>query len=109
TLQHRWINEKKNVMPEIGWSQLRHRWTKISSILGSTMDGTIQEICYRRIRRNRLVFRWVFIPWLQKELDAYRVPGSELIILHKVLPHGVPNHIDEAPEEYGILSFKASL
>ena len=27
TLQHRWMNEKKNVMPEIGWSQLRHRWT----------------------------------------------------------------------------------
>lgn len=27
TLQHRWMSEKKNVMPEIGWSQLRHRWT----------------------------------------------------------------------------------
>lgn len=26
-LQHRWMSEKKNVMPEIGWSQLRHRWT----------------------------------------------------------------------------------
>lgn len=27
TLQHRWMREKKNVMPEIGWSQLRHRFT----------------------------------------------------------------------------------
>ncbi|KAJ7795944.1 hypothetical protein B0H14DRAFT_2391133 [Mycena olivaceomarginata] len=27
TLQHRWMNEKKNVIPEIGWSQLRRRWT----------------------------------------------------------------------------------
>ncbi|KAJ7032562.1 hypothetical protein C8F04DRAFT_900393, partial [Mycena alexandri] len=27
TLQHRWMKEKKNVMPEIGWSQLRHRLT----------------------------------------------------------------------------------
>jgi hypothetical protein len=27
SLQHRWMNEKKNVIPEIGWSQLRRRWT----------------------------------------------------------------------------------
>ena len=27
TLQHRWMLKKKNVMPEIGWSQLRHRFT----------------------------------------------------------------------------------
>jgi len=27
TLQHRWMREKKNVMPEIGWSQLHHRFT----------------------------------------------------------------------------------
>lgn len=27
TLQHRWMREKKNIKPEIGWSQLRRRWT----------------------------------------------------------------------------------
>ncbi|KAJ7433919.1 hypothetical protein FB451DRAFT_1195811 [Mycena latifolia] len=27
TLQHHWMNEKKNVMPEIGWSQLRRRYS----------------------------------------------------------------------------------
>jgi hypothetical protein len=27
TLQHRWMTRKKNVMPELGWSQLRHRFT----------------------------------------------------------------------------------
>ncbi|KAJ7240685.1 hypothetical protein C8J57DRAFT_1245133 [Mycena rebaudengoi] len=27
TLQHRWMVKKKNVMPKIGWSQLRHRFT----------------------------------------------------------------------------------
>ncbi|KAJ7765932.1 hypothetical protein DFH07DRAFT_1014518 [Mycena maculata] len=27
TLQHRWMREKKNVMPEISWSQLRHWFT----------------------------------------------------------------------------------
>ncbi|KAG1851898.1 hypothetical protein F4604DRAFT_1933836 [Suillus subluteus] len=27
TLQHRWMRTKKNVMPEIAWSQLHHRFT----------------------------------------------------------------------------------
>ncbi|KAK7021596.1 hypothetical protein R3P38DRAFT_3317774 [Favolaschia claudopus] len=27
TLQHRWMNEKKNIPPEISWSQLRRRFT----------------------------------------------------------------------------------
>jgi hypothetical protein len=27
TLQHRWMRTKKNVMPEITWSQLRRRFT----------------------------------------------------------------------------------
>lgn len=27
TLQHRWMREKKNIMPEIAWSQLRRRFT----------------------------------------------------------------------------------
>jgi hypothetical protein len=27
TLQHRWMRIKKNVMPEIAWSQLRRRFT----------------------------------------------------------------------------------
>lgn len=27
TIQHRWMRHKKNVMPEISWSQLRRRFT----------------------------------------------------------------------------------
>ena len=27
TIQHRWIRQKKNVMPEIAWSQLRRHFT----------------------------------------------------------------------------------
>jgi hypothetical protein len=27
TLQHRWMRHKSNVKPEIGWSQLRRRFT----------------------------------------------------------------------------------
>ena len=27
TLQHRWMRQKKNVVPEIRWSQMRRRWS----------------------------------------------------------------------------------
>ncbi|KAK7001212.1 hypothetical protein R3P38DRAFT_2796230 [Favolaschia claudopus] len=40
TLQHRWMNEKKNVMPEISWSQLRRRFTPGFETLESTMDAS---------------------------------------------------------------------
>ncbi|KAK7015784.1 hypothetical protein R3P38DRAFT_3570418 [Favolaschia claudopus] len=56
-----------------------------------------------------LVFRWVFIPWLQRELDAYRDRvnnTAKRADRNKVLPHGVPNHMYEAPEDYGVLDFK---
>ncbi len=58
---------------------------------------------------SSLVFRWVFIPWLQKELDAYRKRvnnTAKRADRNKVLPHGVPSHMYEAPEDYGVLDFK---
>ncbi|KAJ7239157.1 hypothetical protein C8J57DRAFT_977345, partial [Mycena rebaudengoi] len=70
TLPYRWMNEKNNVMPEIGWSQLRHRWTpgfKDILTLESIMVGMTRVIDSKRSR----VFRWIFMPWLQRELDAY--------------------------------------
>ncbi|KAK7029346.1 hypothetical protein R3P38DRAFT_2775897 [Favolaschia claudopus] len=56
-----------------------------------------------------LVFRWVFIPWLQKELDAYRERVNNTkkrADRNKVLPIGVPNDMFEHPEDYGVLDFK---
>ncbi|KAJ6495112.1 hypothetical protein C8R45DRAFT_824067, partial [Mycena sanguinolenta] len=109
TLQHRWMNRKKNVLPEIGWSQLRHRWSPgFENILDYGVNGDITTkpcIC-------RLVFRWIFIPWLQLELDRYREPlnnTAKRSDRNKILPHGVPNHIFEFPDEYGILDFKVQL
>ncbi|KIK57129.1 hypothetical protein GYMLUDRAFT_247381 [Collybiopsis luxurians FD-317 M1] len=55
------------------------------------------------------VFKWVFIPWFQAELDAY----IDLINTtkkraqkHKVLPHRPPDDIDEHPENYNMMNFK---
>lgn len=56
-----------------------------------------------------MVFRWVFIPWLQRELDNYthRVNNTaKRTDRNKILPHGIPNHIYESPETYGALDFK---
>lgn len=56
-----------------------------------------------------MVFRWVFIPWLQRELNAYqdRVNNTaKRADKNKILPHGVPNDIYESPEDFGALDFK---
>ncbi|KAJ7775966.1 hypothetical protein DFH07DRAFT_766906 [Mycena maculata] len=79
TLQHRWMREKKNVMPEISWSQLRHRFTPgFEDILDIGVNNGWYD---PDILLEALVFRWV-------------------------LPHGVPNDMAEHPGDYGVLDFK---
>ncbi|KAG2738001.1 hypothetical protein P692DRAFT_201874334 [Suillus brevipes Sb2] len=98
TLQHRWMRTKKNVMPEIAWSQLRRRFTPgFESLLD---EGVV------------MVFRWVFVPWLQCELDRYqdRVNNTaKRWDRNKVLPHGVPNLIYDSPEDFGAMDFKVTI
>ncbi|KAJ7903946.1 hypothetical protein B0H13DRAFT_2334961 [Mycena leptocephala] len=94
-------------MPEIGWSQLRQRFAPgFEDILElGTNNGWYDPSVLLQV----LVFRWVFIPWLQKELDAYRDRLNNMakrVDRNKVLPHGVPNHIYDAPEDFGVLDFK---
>ncbi|KAG1719695.1 hypothetical protein EDB19DRAFT_1836499 [Suillus lakei] len=107
-LQHRWMHNKKNVMPEITWSQLRRRFT-----LGfeSLLDHGVNTGWYNTNNTVQvLVFRWVFILWLQQELNAYRDHinnSAKRRDRNKILPHGVPNLIYEAAEDFGALDFKA--
>ncbi|KAF8957939.1 hypothetical protein BDZ97DRAFT_1669109, partial [Flammula alnicola] len=59
-----------------------------------------------------LVFRWLFIPWLQKELDAWvdRYNNSrKRADRNKILPHGVPNDICAFPERFGAMDFKVKV
>lgn len=58
-----------------------------------------------------MIFRWVFIPWLQRELDAYqdRVNNTrKRRDRNKILPHGAPDIIYQSPENFGVLDFKVS-
>ncbi|KAF8188880.1 hypothetical protein K438DRAFT_1764135 [Mycena galopus ATCC 62051] len=57
----------------------------------------------------RLVFRYVFIPWLQQELNSYRDiinNTGKRADRNKILPHGVLNNMYEHPNGYGVLDFK---
>ncbi|KAG2356262.1 hypothetical protein BDR07DRAFT_1380944 [Suillus spraguei] len=57
-------------MPEITWSQLRCRFTPGFKTL---LDHGVNEDWYDIGNTlQNMVFCWVFIPWLQQELDAYQ-------------------------------------
>ncbi|KAF8169351.1 hypothetical protein BJ912DRAFT_1025640 [Pholiota molesta] len=99
--------EGTNVKPEIAWSQFRRRFTPgFESIL---QEGVTAGWYDTSRPLDVLVFRWLFIPWLQVELDAYveRINNTKKRAdRNKVLPHGVPNDIANSPERYGCLDFK---
>ncbi|KAG1717935.1 hypothetical protein EDB19DRAFT_1899669 [Suillus lakei] len=110
TLQHRWMRTKKNVMPEITWSQLRRRFTPGFETLLD--EGVIEGWYDSGNTLHMMVFRWVFIPWLQQELNAYRDRVNNTAKRrdrNKILPHGVPNLIYDSPEDFGALDFKVSI
>src|SRR5438132_262347 len=61
---------------------------------------------------RRLVFRWIFIPWIQSELDRWveRINNTrKRPDRNKILPHGPPNDIYSSPERYGALDFKVQV
>jgi hypothetical protein len=60
---------------------------------------------------DRLVFRWLAIPWLQKEADSYVYSTNtsrRRVNRRSVLPNGVPDVMFEHPEIVGALDFKVS-
>ena len=60
---------------------------------------------------HRLVFHYIFIPWLQHELDVYVVEANDTKPRYdrtKILPHGRPREIFEHPEEYNTQNFGVS-
>ncbi|KAG2043746.1 hypothetical protein BDR03DRAFT_850595 [Suillus americanus] len=76
TLQHHWMRMKKNVKPEITWSQLRRRFTPGFKTL---LDAGVESGWYDSDNTLQvMIFRWVFIPWLQCELDRYQDRHQEI-------------------------------
>jgi hypothetical protein len=58
-----------------------------------------------------LIFLWVFVPWLQKELNAWlklKNESDKRADKNKILPHGKPSLIFESPELFDSYDFKVS-
>ncbi|KAG2132217.1 hypothetical protein BD769DRAFT_1666236 [Suillus cothurnatus] len=90
SLQHRWMRSKKNTVGS--------HPVVVRPYMGANLEF-----------KFRMIFRWVFIPWLQRELDAYqdRVNNTrKRRDRNKILPHGAPNIIYQSPENFGVLDFK---
>jgi hypothetical protein len=59
--------------------------------------------------QHRLVFRWLAIPWLQREADSYVYDHNTTrrrANRRKVLPNGIPDVMFEYPETVDALDFK---
>ncbi|KAK0454010.1 uncharacterized protein EV420DRAFT_1621513 [Desarmillaria tabescens] len=92
TLQHCWMREKKNLLAEIIWSVLCRCWSP-------GFEHLLQ-----------VVFHYVFLPWLQAELDVYVSENNNTKKCHNQKisrPNSVPLLIEQAPECFGRKDFKA--
>ncbi|KAK0191840.1 hypothetical protein F5146DRAFT_1102151 [Armillaria mellea] len=91
TIQHRWMHLKKNIPPEIGWSQMRRSWAPGFEML--LEEG---------------LWRGIFSPANPLELDDYVYMCNRRCKRRdkrKVRPHGVPLHIEQRPQFYGCRSY----
>lgn len=110
TIQHRWCSKGKNIKPEIKWSVLRRQFSP--SFEAEMERGIEEEIFIQDDQLHLLVFRWIAIPWIQAELDNYRLrtntkrPRADR---KKFLPHGVPDHIFEQAHKYEAEDYKIDI
>ncbi|KAG1758561.1 hypothetical protein EDD22DRAFT_783750 [Suillus occidentalis] len=106
TLQHKFRGDHRNIKPEIFWSQLRRRWTPgFEDILDFGLSTGIYN---PDDALERLVFHFIFIPWLQDELDLFAEKFNNTkprFNMHKILPHGRPNDIFYCPEKFDCRDF----
>ncbi|KIK32075.1 hypothetical protein CY34DRAFT_760918 [Suillus luteus UH-Slu-Lm8-n1] len=101
TLQHKFKGQHRNIKPEIFWSQLRRRWAPgFEDVLDFGLNNGIYN---PDDALERLVFHFIFIPWLQDELDRFAAKFNNTkprFNMHKILPHGRPSDIFHHPERF---------
>ncbi|KAJ7139358.1 hypothetical protein C8R44DRAFT_605301, partial [Mycena epipterygia] len=108
TMQHRWMSKKTmNIKPEATWSQMRRQFTPgFENILDLGVSQGLYDVGKPL---ERLVFRWLAIPWLQAELDSWVLRFNSTPRRHdknKILPHGIPDLIASKPHLYGTKDYK---
>jgi len=92
---------------------LEQQWYNIVNITDRcvTMVYMLSTHVHASYYPERFVFRWLAIPWLQREADSYVYGHNTLrrrADRHKVLPSGVPDVMFKYPESVDALDFKVS-
>ncbi|KAK0445278.1 uncharacterized protein EV420DRAFT_1648415 [Desarmillaria tabescens] len=124
TVQHRWMAEKKNILSEIVWSVLR---ATFSFGYEGVLQFGVEEgwydpkvplealvslfSCIAAHISVSLVFRYIFIPWLQHELDEYVLKNNTTKKRHNrkvARPNGVLLLIEQAPERFDAQDYKVT-
>ncbi|KAM6501138.1 hypothetical protein JOM56_004152 [Amanita muscaria] len=107
TLQHRWKHKTHNVKSEANWSVLRRTFSPgFQDMLEEGVKNGLYDV---DIYHENLVFRWLAIPFIQAELDEWRVLRNRTAPRknkHKILPHGIPEIIRHKPDKFGARDFK---
>ncbi|EGO27331.1 hypothetical protein SERLADRAFT_435108 [Serpula lacrymans var. lacrymans S7.9] len=110
TLQHTFKGSHRNIKPEIFWSQLRRRWAPgFEHLLNIGLDEGFYN---PDDPLQRLCFHFIFIPWLQSELDLFTDRFNHTTPRHninKILPHGRPTNIFTNPEGFESCNFAVKI
>ncbi|KAH9009812.1 hypothetical protein EDB84DRAFT_1545636 [Lactarius hengduanensis] len=110
TIQHRWFRKHGNIKPEIHWSVFRRDWAAgFQEMLDKGVDQGLYDI---GDPLECLIFRFVFIPFIQKEVDAWvhqRNWTKRRADRKKVLPNGIPMLILQKPHRWNAADYKISI
>ncbi|PSS37790.1 hypothetical protein PHLCEN_2v357 [Hermanssonia centrifuga] len=109
-LQHKFKGNKGNIKPEIAWRRLRYTFTPGFEDL--IERGILEGLYDPDDSLERLVFHYIFIPWIQEELDKYVDLTNDTkpcYNRHKVLPHGRPIEIFQNPSQYDTCDFSVKV
>ncbi|KAF4577029.1 hypothetical protein EYR36_005016 [Pleurotus pulmonarius] len=107
TLQHRWKYKTHNIKSEAFYSYFRRRFSPgFESILDYGIRSNLLDLADPL---ERLLFRWLAVPWIQRELDVWadrfnRTPRRQ--DKRKILPCGIPAIIRDKPNMYGAKDYK---
>lgn len=124
TIQHNWKRGHMNIKPEQMWWRFRRTWVggfeellekgiqqQWYNNVNVTDKYVLQCLCGPKLTEHcdRLVFCWLAIPWLQKELDSYvynHNTSRRRASRRKILPNGIPDVMFENPESVHARDFK---
>ena len=128
TIQHQWSRDSEhgNIKPVIHWSVFSRHWSVgFQALLDRGVDEGYYDVedplesfvlpfflIMKMLIVLSLVFRFVFIPFLQREVDAWvyqRNWTKRRADRNKVLPNGIPMLILKKPHKWNAADYKVYL